>query len=153
MKPATTDLEAYQLYLKGRFFLRKMTEEGFRKGIKYFEQAIEKAPEFAPAYSGMATCYCLLGGHGFEIVKPSEGMPAAKKAVLEALRLDDSLAEPHAFLAASYMAEHMLAWSFDPSLVPRAEEHARRCIELAAGSLDKDKDFDWRKPEKNDVSA
>lgn len=96
--PPTIDPVAYEAHLKGRFFLSKMTEDGFRKGIAYFEEAIEKAPEFAPAHSGIATCYCLLGGHGFELVRPSEGMPAAKKAVLEALRLDDTLAEAHAFL-------------------------------------------------------
>lgn len=95
---ADIDPQAYEAHLKGRFFLNKMTEDGFEKGIDYFKQAIEKAPDFAPAHSGMAACYCLLGGHGFELVLPAEGMPAAKKAVMESLRLDSSRAEPHAFL-------------------------------------------------------
>ena len=92
------DPQAYEAHLRGRFFMNKMTEDGFSKSIDYFKQAIEKAPDFAPAHSGMAACYCLLGGHGFELVLPGEGMPAAKKAVMEALRLDSSQAEPHAFL-------------------------------------------------------
>jgi TolB-like protein/lipoprotein NlpI len=92
------DPAAYEAQLKGRYFLNKMTVEGLKKGIAYFQEAIEKAPDYAAAHSGMATCYCLLGGHGFEVVKPDEGMPAARRAVLEALRLDDSQAEPHAFL-------------------------------------------------------
>ncbi len=92
------DPVAYEAYLKGRFFLNLMTEDGFRKGISFFKQSIETAPEYAPSHSGMAVCYCLLGGHGFEIVKPSEGMLAAKKGIMEALRLDSARAEPHAFL-------------------------------------------------------
>lgn len=119
---ATIDPVAYEAYLKGRFFKNKLTVEGFTKGITYFKQAIEKAPEFAPAYSGMAVCYCLLGGHGFEIVKPSEGMPAAKNAVMEALRLDDSLAEPQAFLG---IIRLKYEWDW-----PGAEEAFKRSIEL-----------------------
>jgi len=118
----TINPAAYEAHLKGRYFLNKMTEEGFRKGIVYFGQAIEKAPEFAPAYSGIATCYCLLGGHGFELVRPSEGMPAAKKAVLEALRLDDSLAEAHAFLG---IIRLKYEWDW-----PGAEEKFQRSIAL-----------------------
>ncbi len=96
--PGPVNPAAYEAHLKGRFFLNQMTEDGFRRGIEYFNQSIEIAPDYAPAHSGMAACYCLLGGHGFELVKPSEGMPTAKKAVMEALRLDQDRAEPHAFL-------------------------------------------------------
>ena len=96
--PPIIEPAAYEAYLRGRFFLSRMTEDGFRKGLGYFKQAIAKAPGYAPAHSGLATCYCLLGGHGFEIVNPHEAMPLAKEAVLEALRLDDTLAEAHAFL-------------------------------------------------------
>lgn len=89
---------AYEAQLKGRFFRNKMTEEGLRKGLQFFKEAIAKQPDYALAYSGMAACYCLLGGHGFELIKPSEALPVAKKAALEALSLNNSLAEPHAFL-------------------------------------------------------
>ncbi len=92
------DPAAYEAHLKGRFFLNMMTEDGFRKGIAFFKQSIETAPEYAPSHSGLAVCYCLLGGHGFEIVKPSEGMLDAKKEIMESLRLDNARAEPHAFL-------------------------------------------------------
>lgn len=97
-RAAAVDPEAQEAYLKGRYFSSQLTEEGFRKSVAYFKQAIAKSPNYPEAYSGMATCYCLLGGHGFELVDPREGMPAAKAAILEALRLDDSLAEAHAFL-------------------------------------------------------
>lgn len=96
-KPAV-DRAAQEAYLKGLFFRNKMTEEGFRKGVAYFQQAIDKAPALAEAYSGMASCYCLLGGFGLELVEPNTAMPSAKAAVLEALKLNDSLAEAHAFL-------------------------------------------------------
>lgn len=119
---AAIDPAAYEAHLRGRFFLNKMTADGFRKGIAYFKEAIEKAPDYAPAHSGMASCFCLLGGHGFELVKPSEGMPAAKKAVLEALRLDEGLADAHAFLG---IIRLKYEWDW-----PGAEAAFKRSIEL-----------------------
>ena len=116
------DPAAYEAQLKGRFFLNKLTEEGFRKGIAYFKQAVEIAPDYAAAYSGLATCYCLLAGYGFELVDPREGMPAAKNAVMEALRLDDSLAEPHAFLG---IVRLKYEWDW-----PGAEEAFKRSIQI-----------------------
>ena len=95
---ARIDPAAQEAYLKGLYFRNKMTADGFRKDIAYFEQAIDSEPGFAQAYAGIAMCYCLLGGHGFEIVRPSEGMPEAKRAIMTALALDEGLAEPHAFL-------------------------------------------------------
>ncbi len=92
------DPAAYEAQLRGRFFRSKMTEEGFYKSIEYFKQAIEKEPGYALAYSGMASCFCLLSGQGFELVRPKEAMPAAKAAIMKALDLDDTLAEPYAFL-------------------------------------------------------
>ncbi len=92
------DPGAYEAQLKGRFFRNKMTEEGFNKSIMYFKQAIKKEPGYALAYSGMASCFCLLSGQGFEVVRPKDAMPTAKAAAMKALELDDSLAEPYAFL-------------------------------------------------------
>ncbi len=89
---------AYETQLKGRFFQSKMTEDGLKKGLGFFKEAVKHEPNYSLAYSGMAACYCILGGHGFELVKPSEAMPVAKKSALEALALNGSLAEPHAFL-------------------------------------------------------
>jgi TolB-like protein/tetratricopeptide (TPR) repeat protein len=116
------DPVAYEAQLRGRFFLNKMTEDGFRKGIEYFKQAIEKAPNYAEAHSGLATCFCLLGGHGFELIRPSEGMPAAKTAVMKALSLDDTLAEPHAFLGIIRL-KYEWDWA-------GAEDSFKRAIEL-----------------------
>lgn len=121
-KPAPVDPEAYEAYLKGRYFRNETTEDGLRRGITYFKNAIEKAPKYAAAYSGMAACYCLLGGHGLELVDPREGMPAAKEAVLQSLKLDDSLAEAHAFLG---IIRLKYEWDW-----PGAEEAFRRAIRL-----------------------
>jgi tetratricopeptide (TPR) repeat protein len=92
------DPAAYEAQLRGRFFRNQMTVEGFYKSIEYFKQAIEKEPGYALAYSGMASCFCLLSGQGFEVVRPRDAMPAAKAAALKALELDDTLTEPYAFL-------------------------------------------------------
>lgn len=94
-RPPAAALEAN---LKGRYFLGHMTEDGFRQGIAHFREAIRLAPDLASAHAGLATCFCLLGGHGFEMIAPHEAMPRARDAVMEALRLDDRLAEAHAFL-------------------------------------------------------
>ncbi len=119
---SAVDPEAQEAYLKGRYFRNQLTAEGFRKGIAYFRQAVEMAPGYAKAHAGIATCYCLLGGHGFELVEPGEGMPAAKNAVLEALSLDNTLAEPHAFLGVIRLKYE---WDW-----PGAEEAFKRSIRL-----------------------
>ena len=113
---------AYEAQLKGRFFRDQLTEQGLKKGIVYFREAIRMAPKYAPAYSGMAACYCLLGGHGLEVIKPSEALPDAKQAILEAMKLDDSLAEPHAFLG---IIRLKYEWDW-----PGAEASIRHSIEL-----------------------
>ena len=66
--PETSEPAAYEAYLKGRYFRELGTERGFKKGIQYFQQAVEIDPGYAPGYVGMAGCYCLLGGHGMELV-------------------------------------------------------------------------------------
>jgi TolB-like protein/Tfp pilus assembly protein PilF len=84
--------EANEFYWKGRFFWNKRTQEGFRKGIEYFTMAIEKDPEFALAYTGLADCYAMQSG----ITPPMEVFPKAKAAAERALHLDETLAEAHA---------------------------------------------------------
>jgi serine/threonine protein kinase/tetratricopeptide (TPR) repeat protein len=96
-KNYTANPEAYQDYLKGRYWWNKRNEEGFRKGIEYFQQAIDKDPTYALAYSGLADCYSLLAEYGF--VAPKESYPRAKEAALKALEIDNTLAEGHASLA------------------------------------------------------
>ncbi len=97
-KRYTDNTEAYELYLKGHYFWRKFTSAGIRKGIEYFQQAIEKDPNYALAYAGLADCYGLgsVGGGG---ISPAEGMPKAKAAATKALEIDDDLAEAHLSLA------------------------------------------------------
>jgi serine/threonine protein kinase/Tfp pilus assembly protein PilF len=94
----TQNAEAYQLYLKGRYYWNKWTEEGFRKGIDYFQQAIEQDPGYALAYSGLADSYVLLGWNSFLL--PKEAFPKAKAAAMKSLRFDENLAEARTSLAA-----------------------------------------------------
>jgi eukaryotic-like serine/threonine-protein kinase len=96
-KRATGNKEAYQLYLKGRYWLEKRTPEGFSKAIEYFQQAIAQDPTYALAYSGLADCYSFVSV--FASVPPNEAYPKAKDAALKALELDDTLAEAHTSLA------------------------------------------------------
>ncbi len=96
-KRYTQNTEAYQLYLKGRYYWNKRTAEGFNSAITHFQQAIEKDPNYALAYAGLADCYNLLGSYGH--VPPRETYPRGKAAATKALELDEKLAEPHASLA------------------------------------------------------
>jgi eukaryotic-like serine/threonine-protein kinase len=96
-KSYTANPEAYQDYLKGRYWWNKRNPEGLNKGIEYFQQAIAKDPTYALAYSGLADCYSTLAFLGF--VSPKEAYPRAKEAALKALEIDDTLAEAHTSLA------------------------------------------------------
>ncbi len=95
--PHTQNAEAYELYLKGRFYWKKRTEEGLNKGLAYFEQARQKDPNYGLAYAGLADSYNMLGW--WEFVPPREAAPKAKEAALKALELDPLLPEAHASLA------------------------------------------------------
>jgi TolB-like protein/Tfp pilus assembly protein PilF len=94
-RAATRDGEAYQLYLKGRYHASKSTAEGLKKGIEYFQQAIEKDPSDALAYAGLADAYVRLGG-GFGYAPQNDVFPKAEAASIRALDIDDTLAEAHA---------------------------------------------------------
>ena len=95
-KAPTENPEAYELYLKGRFFWNKRTGPDLRKGIEYFQQAVAKDPNYALAYAGMADSYLLLPNYGS--ASSQEALPPARTAAKKALELDDSLAEAHASL-------------------------------------------------------
>ena len=100
VKHYTENPEAYQLYLKGRFYWNRRTEDGARKGIEYFQLAIEKDPGYALAYTGLADCYSILGtSYNVASLSPSEAIPKAKAAATKALEMDDTLAEAHTSLA------------------------------------------------------
>jgi tetratricopeptide (TPR) repeat protein len=88
--------EAYELYLKGRYEWNNRTEEGLKKGLEYFQQAINLDPTYALAYSGLADSYSVLGNNGS--LPGAEVYPKAKAAALRALELDKNLAEAHASL-------------------------------------------------------
>ena len=114
----TDNSEAYQLYLRGRFFWNKRTPDSIRKAIAYFEQAIEKDPGFALAYSGLADSY-VVPANRFE---PHFGMPKAKTAALRALAIDETLAEAHTSLA---RVLQVYDWNWK-----EAEQEYKRAIEL-----------------------
>jgi serine/threonine protein kinase/Tfp pilus assembly protein PilF len=96
VKAGTRNLEAYELYLKGRFHWNKRTPEGMQKAIECFQKAIEEDPTYALAYTGLADNYNLASFLNF--FPPGEVMPKAKAAAAKALEIDDSLAEAHVSL-------------------------------------------------------
>lgn len=119
-KTYTANPEAYQLYLKGRYHWNKRTPESLKQAVDFFNQAVEKDPNYALAYSGLAETYVLFPN--YSVAMPSDCMPKAKSSALRAIELDDSLAETHVALGI-YYAE--FAWN-----LPAAEKEFRRAIEL-----------------------
>jgi TolB-like protein/Tfp pilus assembly protein PilF/predicted Ser/Thr protein kinase len=119
-KTYTANPEAYQDYLKGRFWWGKRNEEGFNKGIEYFQQAIAKDPAYALAYSGLADSYALLAVYGF--VPPMDAFPKAKDAAQKALSIDETLGEAHTSLA---YIKFKYDWDW-----PGADKEFERAIEL-----------------------
>ena len=119
-KPQTENAEAFQLYLKGRYFWNKRTPEAVKKSLESFRQAIESEPTFAPAYAGMADSYTLLGLYGTE--SPLEAMPKGRAAAQKALEIDAQLAEAHASLA-------LISFLFDYDWA-NAERSFQRALEL-----------------------
>jgi TolB-like protein/Tfp pilus assembly protein PilF len=96
----TLDLEAYNLYLKGIYFLRMYTADGFKKAIDYFERALEKDPEYALAYYGLTEVFYVTTYFGN--IAPNKAYPRAKVYVNKALGIDDTLGEAHAALGLIY---------------------------------------------------
>jgi len=96
-KSYTDNPEAYELYTKGRLHWNKRTEEGFKTAIGFFQQSIQKDPDYALAYTGLADSYMLLSDWGF--LSPVDGYSKARDAVVRALTIDDQLSEAHTSLA------------------------------------------------------
>jgi TolB-like protein/Tfp pilus assembly protein PilF/tRNA A-37 threonylcarbamoyl transferase component Bud32 len=115
----TENVEAYTLYLKGRFAWSQRGE-GLANSIEYFKQAIAVDPQYARAYAGLASAYEPLGLHGY--IHPREARERAREAAGRAVKLDDGLAEAHTARAA-YL--HVYEWDW-----PAAEREFRRAIEL-----------------------
>ena len=118
-KRDTENPEAYRLYLQGRYYWNQRTNEGVKKGLEYFQQAIEKDPGYALAYAGVADSYAVGNGEYLGLT-PQEARPKAKAAALKALELDDSLAEAHTTLADTYL---YYDWDF-----PKAQQEFLRAI-------------------------
>ena len=116
----TENAEAYNSYLKGRYFWNKRTEDGFKQAIGYFNDAVAKDANYALAYSGLADCYILLGVWGTD--PPNEVFPQARQAAEKALQADPQLAEAMVSLA---FVEWVHGWDFE-----KADEDFRRAIEL-----------------------
>ena len=114
----TENWEAYNLYLKGNYHWNKFTDDDMRKAVDYFQQAIDKDPNFALAYAGLADAYHELAYTS----SPSEMMPKSKAASTKALQLDDSVSEAHSALA-------WVLWRYDWNF-PEAEKEFRHAIEL-----------------------
>jgi serine/threonine-protein kinase len=120
-KKATTDADAYNLYLLGRFHANKWAEAEVLKAIDYYQLAVAKDPGYAVAYAGLADAYELLS-IGFSSKPPAEYLAQAKTMALKALQMDDSLAEAHTSLAyARWLGD--LDWQ-------GAEREFRRALEL-----------------------
>jgi eukaryotic-like serine/threonine-protein kinase len=116
----STDIEAYNLFLKARYYWNKRTADKLKKSVECFELAIDRDPSYALAYAGLADSYGVLGYQ--EWMRPRDVMPKAKAAATKALEIDETLAEAHASLA--YFNMHY-AWDWDS-----AETEYKRAMEL-----------------------
>ena len=119
-KNYTSNTEACQLYLKGKFYWNKRTGESLKQAVDFYQQAIEKDPSFALAYSGLAETYVLFSS--YDVASGADSMPQAKAAALRALAIDESLAEAHTALG-FYLSNY--EWDRVGS-----EKEYRRAIEL-----------------------
>jgi TolB-like protein/DNA-binding winged helix-turn-helix (wHTH) protein/Flp pilus assembly protein TadD len=122
---AVVNPQAYESYLKGRYFWSKRTADGLKVALDYFNQAIEEDPTYAKAYSGLADTYALLGDWQYAVMTPAEAYPKAKAAAFQAMKLDNSLGEAHTSLA-------FVLDGFDWDLDSGGKEF-RRAIELNPG--------------------
>lgn len=124
IKHSTENGEAYYLYVKGIFHLRKQTAEDVKQAITYLEEAVTKDPSYALAYSRLSFAYAALAAPGISLLAPKEVMLKSKQAALTALRLDDALAEAHISLAGIKIRYD---WDWQS-----AEDELKRAIELDA---------------------
>ena len=121
----TDNFEAYQEYLKGRFYASRRTPETLKTGIEHFNRAIEIDSNFALAHVAIADSYALLALRAYSVLSPHDAMPRARSAALKALEIDDALAEAYNSLAQVKMRE--------PGDGNWAEREFKRAIELNPG--------------------
>ena len=124
-KSKSMNPEAYEAYLKGRYFWNKRTGDGLRKAIAYFSGAIEADPNYAEAYSGLADAYALSGDWEYGVLSPQEAFGQARAAATKALTLDDSLGEAHTSLA---FALDLYGWDWQA-----AQKEYEQAIRLSPG--------------------
>ncbi len=116
----TENAEAYALYMKGSYFSNRWSPENLQRAIVYFQQSIARDPGMAPAYAGMALSYSMLGFYG--AMRPHEAFSKGKTAALQALAMDNGLAEAHTSL--TYI-QNFFEWNWEA-----AEHEARRALEI-----------------------
>ena len=121
-KHSTENAEAYQEYLKGRYYLLQYTKDGFKNAVTHLNQAIALDPTYAMAYAGLADAYTTASN---DLLAPREALPKARAAALKALSFDDNLAEAHAALG--HAKFHGYDWS--------AEKDLQRALELNPNSV------------------
>jgi TolB-like protein/Flp pilus assembly protein TadD len=127
--------DAYEAYLKGRYFLNKRTGDGLRTAVEYFKRAIESDSNYAEAHSGLADAYALSGDWKYGVLSPQEAFPKAKAAATRALALDESLGEAHASLA---YALDLYGWDWEA-----AETEYKRAIKLNVGYATAHQWYSW----------
>jgi eukaryotic-like serine/threonine-protein kinase len=118
------DPDAYEAYLRGRYHWNRRSEEGIRKGIEYFQEAIRLDPLYAQAHAGLAQAYDTLGSYSF--ITPEEAYTKARVAALHALEIDDNLSEAHVAMG-GVLQNHAWDWA-------GAEEHFRRALAADPGN-------------------
>jgi len=117
--------EAYESYLKGRYFWNKRTRDGLNKSIEQFDRAVAMDPTYAPAYSGLADAYALSGDWEYGILSPQDAAAKSHAAAIKAVSLDDNLAQAHTSLALSL---DLYGWEWDA-----AEKEYQRALQLNPG--------------------
>jgi eukaryotic-like serine/threonine-protein kinase len=132
MRGSTENPEAYQLYLKGKFYTNKFTKDGFSKGIDYFSQAIAIDPNYGLAYTGLAYNYL---NQDDWYIRPHEAGPKAREAAEKALAIDDSDAEAHVSLA---IEKQWYEWDWAAS-----EREFKRAIELSPNNSEAHAYYSW----------
>jgi tetratricopeptide (TPR) repeat protein len=121
-KSKTVNAEAYEAYLRGRYFWNKRTRDGLVRATDYFTRSIDADPDYAAAYSGLADSYALSGDWEYGILSPQDAFPRAKAAATRALNLDDNLSEAHTSLA---FIQDLYDWAWTS-----AEKEYKRALAL-----------------------
>lgn len=126
IKHHTDNTQAYELYLKGRFHMNRLTDDDFQRGREYFQQAIDRDPDYALAHAALADAYVVLGG--WNVSTPKEAFGKARDAANRAIQLDANLAEPHISLA---MVSFVFDWDWKT-----ADQEFKRALDLDTNNPD-----------------